>query len=215
MTQEENAVQPTVDNFEVLGIPKNFEMTSGNLLTVFKDRLEKTKNKNLLVSVKNDLLRTIVTKQMKARNYFTIESPFKHPCTACKGTGEIYKFSRGTKEVRCHVCGGEDLKIPCRSCNGTGRFVRQYEDGGKINVVCKICDGTGILKVKCSVCLGEGVLRKTTIIPEIESTTPCQKCEQLGFINPPKPKTTNKEVMNPVLDQEIAASLSEKIHDSK
>lgn len=163
------------------------------------------------IEAKNNLLRHLVSSQMKAERYFEINSPFKDSCAGCKGTGEIYKFKRKSVKVNCHICAGKKkvevecptckgiekkkVKVKCPTCKGSGRFQKRWRGGGGVNLSCKTCKGSGGINifcktckgkkkiaVKCSECLGKGKKLKNVPDHRIKSTTPCKPCQQLGFI---------------------------------
>ena len=165
------------------------------------------------IEAKNQLLRILVSAQMKAQRYFEITSPFENSCVACRGTGEIYKFKRKTVKVNCHICAGKKkIKVKCRNrfCV-SGRHVRRWKGGGGIDVECHTCKGKGEVFIKCIECHGQGKKRKIVPDHELKSTTPCKHCGQLGFTEN-KPKKVKKERVpnNPV----ISASLADKIKES-
>jgi len=167
------------------------------------------------VEAKLQLLRVLVSSQMKAQRYFEIISPFENSCVACRGTGEIYKFKRKTVKVNCHICAGKkQVRVKCPGCKGTGRYVKKWKGGGGINVTCKKCKGKKEVYADCVECRGKGKKKKIVPDHEIKSTTPCKHCQQLGFtdnVTPPKPKEKKKEKRhshhtpsNPVIDQNLA-----------
>jgi len=167
-----------------------------------------------VIEAKNNLLRHLVSSQMKTERYFEITSPFEDSCAGCKGTGEIYKFKRKSVKVNCHICAGKKkIKVKCPSCKGTGRFEKKWKAGGGINVSCKTCEGKKKVAVKCDECLGKGKNLKNVPDYRIKSTTPCKRCKQLGFIEdkPVKPMKKRAKPANPVLTQNLADKIKNLI----
>lgn len=173
------------------------------------------KDRKKLIDAKNQILRQMVSNQMKAQRYFEITSPFERSCISCRGAGEIYKFNRKPVLVNCHICAGKKkIRVECRTCKGTGRYIkRDPQYGGGVNLKCTTCKGTGKVRVKCSHCFGKGKIKK--IVPDhtIKSTTPCKHCNGLGFILPKRTqkKKRTPHMDNPVINNETAAALSEII----
>jgi hypothetical protein len=195
------------------------------VLTSFKDTWEmQDKSDEVavreIIDAKNTIMRRIVSEQMEKQRYFDIESPFENSCISCKGSGEIYKFTKKPVEVNCHICAGKKkIKVKCRVCKGSGRYIKRFPEGGGMNLECKVCHGTGKVRVKCSNCIGKGKLKKVVLDHVIKSTTPCKHCEELGFVIPkPKKKYHKKNVTpqigTPVLDHETAVKLSNMIQES-
>lgn len=189
------------------------------------------------VDAKNRLLRHLVSSQMKSEKYFEIVSPFEDSCGSCKGAGEIYRFKRKIVEINCHICAGKKkvkvkcptckgiekkkVKVECPTCEGSGRFKKRWKGGGGINVSCKTCKGSGGIDIfcktckgkkevisKCSECLGSGKKSKNVPDHRIKSTTPCKRCQQLGFLED-KPMKKKYQPVNPVLTQNLADKIKE------
>jgi hypothetical protein len=183
-----------------------------------------------LIKAKNTMLRPWVENEMKTRRYFKIpdHAPFSNICPACKGAGEMYKFFRTTKGIKCNICLGEkEVWLACRDCDGTTMY-RKKPDSKPI--ICRTCrryyenetDPAKIAKIKgkvpfrCTKCRGTGEKPIVIRSHEIEDTTSCKKCGGLGFI-PPKRKKKNHppkkikiaEPANPVLTQDIYNKLQE------
>ena len=64
--------------------------------------------------------------------------------------------------------------------------------------------------VKCNNCLGVGKIEKPVLDSKIESTTPCNRCKQKGFIKP-KPAKKKPEPSNPVITENLAMKIKEQI----
>ncbi len=203
---------------KMLGVGTNY--TPEHVLKCFQiSYLVKKENDELdqvnsFVDAKNHLLRHLVSSQMKAERYFEIISPFKNSCPACRGTGEIYKFRRKTVEVNCHICAGKGkIKVKCPTCKGSGRYQRRWKGGGGINVSCKTCKGKKRVPAKCDECLGTGKKPKSVPDHKIKSTTSCNRCKQLGFIEAKLIKSTKKErrPTNPVLTENLGSKIKQII----
>jgi len=224
ITQEQH--DETIVVFEkLLGVGTDY--TPEHILKCFEaDYWVKKENDELdqidpYIEAKNQLLQIIVSSQMKAQRYFEITSPFKNTCIACRGTGEIYKFKRKTVQVNCHICAGKKkIAVRCRKCKGKGRFITRWKGGGGINVSCRTCEGTGEDYIKCIECLGKGKKRKIVPDHEIESTTPCKHCEQLGFTTnipiktEPQKKRNVYQPKNPVIPANLAEMIKDKISEN-
>jgi len=174
----------------------------------------------IFIDAKNQLLRHLVSSQMKSRRYFEIKSPFENTCVACRGSGEIYKFNRKTVLINCHICGGKKTikeSTPCEKCDGTGRFKTAFKGGGGIDVSCLSCGGKKetVTISKCSECLGTGKKQKVVADHTIKSTTPCKHCRQLGFTKDKPEKKVKKRSSytpaNPVLTMNLAKQIKEFI----
>lgn len=146
------------------------------------------------IEAKNTIMRHLVMEQKKKFRFFEIESPFENTCRYCKGSGEIFKFFKKTVKVNCHICGGSAKVIGnCPKCKGSGRYIRRWKTGGGVNLECKKCEGTGKLKINCLECKGQGQLKKAVLSDELKSTTPCKKCQQLGFVTKTSSKPRKKK----------------------
>jgi hypothetical protein len=185
------------------------------------------------VEAKNLLLRHCVEEEMKTKHFFKIAdvAPFKDVCPACKGAGEMYKFARATKGIKCKIClGQKEVWVKCEDCGGTTIFKKKPDSKG---ITCRKCRKfyenepdlekrekiKGKIPIKCDLCRGSGEKRILIRSFEIESTTPCKKCRGLGFLTPnPKTKPFKKKKVkrtppspdNPVLTKEIMEKLSEE-----
>jgi hypothetical protein len=147
-----------------------------------------------IIEAKNTLIRSLVRDQKRKYRVFEIESPFKNTCPRCRGSGEIFKFFKKTVKVNCHICGrAGTVDAICPKCRGSGRFIKRWKQGGGVNLECKKCKGKGKIKVNCKECVGKGQIPKGVLCDEIESTTPCRKCGQLGFIVKDSPKSKKKK----------------------
>lgn len=189
-------------------------LTATDILKEFENMWKKAKTDNekeVLINTKNFMLRSIVSEQMRTQRYFEVKSPFENTCESCKGTGEIYKFQKKTVYVNCHVCGGEKtVTQDCPDCEN-GRYIRTFPDGGSINVQCRRCQGTTKIQVQCQNCIGKGKVRKVVRSHNIASTTPCEKCHQIGFVEKTnKTKKTKGVIDNPVLTKEQATEILTK-----
>lgn len=154
------------------------------------------------IEAKNAIMRHLVTEQKRKYRFFEIESPFPNTCPKCKGSGEIYKFFKKTVKVNCHICGGASKVLDkCPKCKGSGRYVRRWRKGGGIDLKCQKCEGTGHVKISCLECVGKGQLKKAVLSDEIKSTTPCKRCQQLGFVtkqsSKPKKKKSKRKKKSP------------------
>lgn len=192
-----------------------------DILKVFKDHLSLV-DINKGKTAKNTLMQFVVSKQMERQRFFEIVSPFNNSCVLCKGAGEIYKFERKTVMVNCHICAGKKkVTVQCRSCNGTGRYEKRWNSGGGINVTCGTCKGNGSIRVQCSNCRGKGKLKKTVTSHKIKTTTPCKKCDELGFVTSKSKKKKNvpqkreRVVDNPVISVENLSNIINKIPSIK
>jgi len=211
----EQADKKLVEFEKMLGVGTNY--TPEHVLKCFQISYSVKKENDELdqidpfVDAKNRLLRHLVSSQMKAERYFEINPPFKNPCAICKGAGEIYKFKRKIVQVNCHICAGKKkVKVKCPSCKGSGRFQKRWKGGGGINVSCKTCKGNKTVAAKCSECLGKGKKPKDVPDHRIQSTTPCKRCQQLGFVED-KSKKKKYQPVNPVLTQNLANKIKEII----
>ena len=147
------------------------------------------------IEARNTIMRHLIIEQKKKFRFFEIESPFESTCPKCRGAGEIFKFFKKTVKVNCHICGGSAKVIgKCPKCKGSGRYIRRWKGGGGVNLECKRCGGTGQIKISCLECKGNGQLKKVVLSDELKSTTPCKKCQRLGYLtkNPPNQKKKKK-----------------------
>ncbi len=215
----------SIANFEkILGVGKDY--TPEYVLKCFDITYQvKEENGELedigpFLEAKTELIRHVVSSQMKAQRYFEIVSPFKNSCVACRGAGEIFKFNEKTVKVNCHICAGKKgIIIKCKSCKGTGRFKKRWKSGGGVDVTCKICNGKGRRFVKCVECEGKGYKLKPVKHYTLKSTTPCKHCNELGFTKNkskkkvPKPFKAPKSAVhfrkpdNPVLTSNLAEQI--------
>ncbi len=148
------------------------------------------------IEARNTIMRHLVTEQKKKFRFFEIESPFSNTCPKCKGAGEIFKFFKKTVKVNCHICGGSaQVTGKCPKCKGSGRYIRRWKAGGGVNLECRRCKGKGQVKLSCLECKGKGQLKRVVLSDELKSTTPCKRCQQLGFLtkNSPKPKKKKRK----------------------
>ena len=220
---------PIVEAEKMLGVGKKYDI--GHVLKCFdvihwaKEENKETDEIPTIILAKNSLLRNLVSNQKKKYRFFTIESPFEKTCNKCKGAGEIYKFIKKTVDVNCHICGKKGtLKQDCPTCKGTGRFIKRWKAGGGVNLECKKCKGTKKVESKCARCLGKGTIPKPVLTHVLKSTTPCKKCNQLGYLTqsaPPKKKITHKKKkkakrtpFTPVMDQSLADKIKAGIPGS-
>lgn len=203
---------------EKLGTGKEYNMK--HVLTCFdlsiwaleeNEEMTPEKKKDLIFS-KNILLRKIVTNQIKTIGQFKIESPFENTCTKCRGAGEVYKFLRKSKKVKCMKCTDGYIIMECSSCDGSGRYVKEIDEGDgplHINVECRTCKGKNIdgksektqVKFKCPTCRGRKQVKKFAIVEEIKSTTPCRFCAGTG-IRKARPERVPD---NPVIPQNLGS----------
>ncbi len=153
-----------------------------------------------VIEAKNVIMRNLIIEQKKRFRFFEIESPYEHTCPKCKGAGEIFKFVKKTVKVNCHICGGSaKVEVQCPTCEKTpGRFIKRWKEGGGVNLKCKKCSGTAKVKVSCQECHGKGKIKKAVLSDELQSTTPCKYCQQLGFLTkiPTKKKSNIKKHPN-------------------
>lgn len=203
---------------ETLGTGKEYDMN--HVLTCFdtsmwalEENNEMTPEaKKELIFAKNILLRNIVINQIKTIGQFKIESPFENTCTKCRGSGEVYKFLRKSKKVKCMKCTDGYIIMDCSSCGGTGRYTKTIDEGDgelHINVECRTCKGKNIdgksektqVKFKCPTCRGKKQVKKFAIVEEIKSTTPCRFCGETGM-RKPKPE---RVLDNPVIPKNLGA----------
>lgn len=205
------------------------ESTPTEILTSFKNLHDNMATNNLdeddLKVARNVLIQDSVCRQIEEHRYFEIVSPFENSCIVCQGSGEIYKFVKKPVDVNCHICAGKGkiktiIKIQCQRCKKTpGRHIKRWREGGGINVTCKFCnDGFNnqVKMTKCNKCLGEGTIEKPVLSHEIKSTTPCNRCQQRGFIKPktPKKKHYYPVILNPVITQNLAMKIKEQTDES-
>jgi len=183
---------------KIIGVGKKYDMK--HVLNCFEIvRWAKKENREFdliptTIEAKNSIMRHLVTEQKRKYRFFEIESPFPNTCPKCKGSGEIYKFFKKTVKVNCHICGGASHVIgKCPKCTGSGRYIRRWKTGGGVNLECKKCEGTGKLKISCLECKGKGQLKKAVLSDELKSTTPCKRCQQLGFVSKHSPKPKKKK----------------------
>jgi len=170
--------------------------------------------KKELIDSKNILLRNIVINQIKTIGQFKIESPFENTCTKCKGAGEVYKFLRKSKKVKCMKCTDGYIIMDCSSCSGTGRYTKTIDEGDgelHINVECRSCKGKKFdennpktqVKFKCPTCRGKKQVKKFAIVEEIKSTTPCRFCEGTGMRKPRPERIPD----NPVIPKNLGTAI--------
>ncbi len=182
------------------------------------------------MEAKTELIRHLVSSQMKAQRYFEIVSPFKDSCVSCRGAGEIFKFNLKEVIVNCHICAGKKtIKVKCAKCKGTGRFKKKWKSGGGIDVTCKLCNGKGSRVVSCLECGGHGKKMKLVKAHTLKSTTPCKHCDGLGFTKnkpklknkipkpsrPPKSAVHFRKPDNPVLTSNLAEQIKTSIVQSE
>jgi len=207
-------------NYNIKHVLKCFEIVHWTK----RENDEKESIPNVILA-KNIILQKLIKDQKKKFRFFTIDSPFHKTCPRCHGAGEIYKFVKKEVQVNCHICGGTGtLKEKCPTCKGTGRFVKRWKGGGGINVRCTRCDGSGKISIKCTnENCEEGKISKEVLTHELESTTPCFKCKQLGYLTShPKKKSKfknkrqarkKKEVKTVPFSPLITEQLAEKIKE--
>ena len=186
-----------------------------NYKSIWDQHLHHVDSKKL-IAAKNLVLRNLVSEQMREQRYFEIISPFgDKTCQRCHGAGEIYKFNKKSVLVNCHVCddnGKVMAKCPEQYCVD-GRYIREFPDGGSINVQCRTCKGTSLAEVTCMNCRGKKKVRKIITTHLIQSTTPCPYCDERGF-DPHELKSEKKESKriqlpeNPVITKEQAVNLT-------
>lgn len=201
--------------FAVVGIgPETIDPTA--VLSTFKTTwsLSHSDRKNI-ISAKNVVMQHLVSQQMKKKRYFEVLSPFDKTCPSCKGTGEIYKFTKKPVDVNCYICGGKgNLVEECHVCKGSGRHITRWVKGGGADLKCTKCDGKKTIHIKCLNC-NDGKIRKIVVEYPIKSTTPCKYCNELGFIVPklpkPKEKYVTRKIGTPVMTKEMASALSNMI----
>jgi hypothetical protein len=221
-----------VEAEKILGIGTNYDMK--HALQCFeaarwvKEQNELFEEIETVKEARNLVCQTLVCKQKEKYRFFTIESPFEHTCPVCNGPGELYKFIKKTVQVNCHMCGKTGIiKHDCPTCKGTGRFIKKWKTGGGVNVECRRCEGKKKIEVKCEKCLGNGTLKKEVLTHTLKSTTPCKKCDQLGYIEPkPAPKfkpkamkpkkqvdlpTPKKVQFSPLMSQSLADKIKKQI----
>lgn len=221
---------PVTDAEKMLGVGKNYDI--GHVLKCFdvihwaKEENEETDQVPSIILAKNSLLRNLVSFQKRKYRFFTIESPFENTCPKCRGAGEIYKFFQKTVDVNCHICGKSgNLKQDCPTCKGTGRFIKRWKAGGGVNLKCKKCHGGKKVEVKCEKCLGKGTIPKPVLTHNLKSTTPCKKCNQLGYLPKKlvaapkkkkafKKKKVEKTPFQPMMDQTLADKIKAGIPKS-
>jgi len=171
-----------------------------------------------LIFAKNILLRNIVINQIRTIGQFKLESPYKDTCDKCHGVGEVYKFRRKSKKVKCMKCTDGKIILNCTSCGSTGRYKKKIDEGDgelTINVECKTCKGKNLdglsektqVQFKCPTCRGKKQVKKFAIIEELKSTTPCRFCKGTGR-RTPKP---HHQPANPVMTQNLGAAIKEQL----
>lgn len=215
-----------------ISIPHVLQCFDVKFWVIFENHELQAKLDNLVLS-KQTLLRKCVEHEMETKRFFKIaeHSPFKNTCKACKGSGEIYKFLRKTTPIKCKIClGQKEVWVRCNSCNGTTIFQPRPDSKA---VTCRTClkyyeketdpdkkeEIKGKIPFKCDKCRGSGERFILVRSHEIDTTTPCKRCNELGFIPPKrKPKKPDvrphkppKLVANPVLSSEIADKLKQVI----
>ena len=119
---------------------------------VLQNFLTTTPDKDIM-SAKNVLIRKLIEDMITTDGKFKIgPTPFKSPCTACSGTGELYRFFRQVVEVPC-ICNrgyiGKEKNIKCSRCRGTGRVKIVVLDATiKSTTRCHKCGGVGFIPEK-------------------------------------------------------------------
>jgi DnaJ-class molecular chaperone len=240
LTHERSFVMQNMDLEEakkILGSGK--ELTIPHVLKCFEvkywalnENNELDQKLDTLILSKQTLLRKCVEMEVKTRHFFKVaeQAPFKNICPACKGAGEIYKFARGLKVVKCRTCLGQKAAwVKCTDCKGTGMYQPTPESNP---VPCRECRKyydretdpkkkemiKGKILFKCDKCRGTGQIKVLIRTHEIESTTPCKRCNELGFIPPSRKKDHSQSkkhlteaTPNPVLSSEIASKIKESI----
>ena len=205
------------------------DSTPTEVLNLFKcayDSASSREDKEQLIESKEVIIQNLICQQIKEQRFFEIISPFETSCIICRGAGSTFKFIRKVVEVNCHICAGKGkrqskIKVECKKCKGTGRYKKRWRDGGGINVTCKFCKGEGHTNeertVNCKKCAGKGKIPKFVLSDKIESTTPCNRCKQKGFIDeqPKKKKKRHQNhISNPVITGDLAAKIRETIPDN-
>ena len=173
-----------------------------------------------LVEAKNRIVRKQVLMSIKENNgFFDPESiiDFEDRCKSCKGTGELYRFSKSKKKTSCKACKDEEtgkslgyIFEKCPKCNGKKKI---YEDPElQENLIdCPRCfdnqknKSTGVIKVTCRACLGSKIYSKF-YLDEMESTTRCHSCQGNGW-RVPKKKLLPAAPFNSVLSPDDAENI--------
>lgn len=101
----------------------------------------------------------------------------------------------------------------CISCRGTGEIYKFNKKPADVR--CPVCLGTKkVNNATCSRCLGKGKIKKVFYDHNLKSTTPCKKCNGLGFVAPrsfSKQPFKSKTIGTPVISSNTADALSKLI----
>jgi len=152
-----------------------------------------------LIRMKNLFMRDLVQAQTRSTGRFELQTDnIESLCTRCKGTGELYKFTRRPVTEDCTLCDEDGIQsYVCNRCDENGRFRVSRGPGLTVDVVCKFCKGEKTVTRKCTRCDGTKKFKRY-VLESIMSTTPCPACGQLGFL---------PEAFNPVLDGDVASAI--------
>jgi hypothetical protein len=236
--EEMSILTSVVESEQLLGL--NGKYTIPDLLKTFQvqhdvnlDNNEEDKNVRL-VDAKNIIMRNMIKNIIKTTGgYFDMSEiiPFEISCVNCRGTGELYNFFRDERTISCKHCDRDEngratgrRTITCPACKGSGKYQKRYgsEPHHYQMVDCIKCDKdsegnpTGKYTFKCRPCQGSGTFKKMVIAPGFKSTTTCRVCDGRGFLSPKQAKRIErkksmKAPFTPVIDQDTANILSEKI----
>jgi hypothetical protein len=176
---------------------------------------EKLKNLEItqydLIQGKNMVMGVLIEQQIAENQKFVIDSPFENTCKKCKGSGELYRFSRKEIEIDCPKCKGEGGKkgeCRCKNTDHPGKFYKKMEDDLFIKTECKHCKGTLEAFYKCDRCRGEGKT-KIWVIDRIEHRSVCDVCNGRGFFPAKKKKESDLAVIPKMLGEQIKEKMKE------
>ena len=183
---------------EMFGTTK--ESLSDEILMSYKnlnDNLSKIAfSETEILKAKEILLVDLFPRQVEELRHFEIVSPFQNTCPVCNGTGLRFKWVKKSIEIPCYVCSGKKVikkKVKCETCKIIHTEI-----------------------TKCSKCLGKGKIKKLVLDSKIESTTPCKRCQQKGFIEPkPSKKKYLPAPLNPVITTSLAMQIKEQFNNSE
>jgi DnaJ-class molecular chaperone len=208
---------------EMVSLCNSEELSLQGILQEFRKEMEKRlkephsyESLKYLVEAKNRVVRDQVMTSIRETNgYFNLDEliTFEDRCNACKGTGELYYFSRVGSKVPCKDCKdpttGKSLgyKIAvCPTCDGN-RIIPHDEE----EIPCPRCynDGkgasTGVIRVTCKSCQGSKTYSKWRLY-DIVSTTRCHQCQGNGW-KTPKKKAGQAVPFHPALSPEKAKEI--------
>lgn len=202
--------EPHIHAAEDLILKIGDDPTITSMLTIFRTMWDNGQGTEELKQAKNSIIEFLTCEQMKANHgWFQPTRVWgEKTCRSCSGFGIIIKFQKAP-EVQACSCDEGFIWKPCTSCK-EGIFTKK----NNVEVICRNCTPSkesydlepaywdahkGQRRTKCRKCLGAKVIQalpgKRKLLPSIESTTPCEICSGLGWVEPkqkPKPEGRNK-----------------------